>query len=130
KKKIRIGDTKEDFKTNLDGAIEKGKLRLEEVDDWLKSVEGWGNQHVYLYNISPSLRKNLTTAKIRECVQSQNDLEKVWEAPTVLEFPDEPNLTSISFTDSVLRLVWHEASPTWIELPEKNYIEQDGIDTI
>jgi len=130
KKNIQIGDTKEDFKANLDGAINKGNLRLEEVDEWLKSVEGWGNQHVYLYNLSPTLRKNLTIAKIRERVRAHGDLEKVWEAPTVLEFPDEPKLTSISYIDSVLRLVWHEASPTWIELPDKNYIEQEGIDTI
>lgn len=128
-KKIRIGDTKEDFTINLYGAIDTGKLRLDEVAEWLKSVEGWGNQHVYLYNISSTLRKDLTMAKIRQRVQAQDDLEKVWGAATVLEFPDEPNLTSISFVGSVFRLVWQEASPTWIQAPEKDYTTQEGLDT-
>src|SRR4051812_34932800 len=59
-KKIRIGETKEDFRANLDAAFETGKLRMADVKEWLDKVEGWGNQHVYLYNISPGLRRVLT----------------------------------------------------------------------
>jgi hypothetical protein len=92
-------------------------------------VEGWGNQHVYLYNISPALRRDLTKPRIRQRVRADANLEKVWEAPTVLEFPDEPNLTSISFNDSVLRLIWQEASPMWTPAPTKNYTKPEGIDT-
>ena len=57
KKSIPIGTNKTDFERNLNMAIERGDLRLAEVEKWLKDVEGWGNQHVYLFNISPSLRK-------------------------------------------------------------------------
>jgi hypothetical protein len=101
---------------------------LEDVDEWLTLVEGWGNQHVYLYNISSTLRRELTTPKIRERIREAK-LESVWDGATVLEFPDEPNLTSISFSNSVLRIVWQEASPGWTPVPEKNYIQQEGIDT-
>jgi hypothetical protein len=127
--KIRIGDTKEDFQVNLNDAIESGKLRLDDLADWLKRVEGWGNQHVYLYKISPKLTKELTEPKIRQQVEAAADLKKVWNAPTVLEFPDEPNLTSISFSDSVLRLVWQEGSARWLQYPEKNYRKVEGLDT-
>jgi hypothetical protein len=127
-REIRIGDTKEDFLVNLNGAIEDGKLRLHEVAEWLKSVEGWGNQHVYLYRISPPLRSDLTTRRIRQRVQANASLAKVWEASTVLAFPNEPNLTSISFTDSVLRLIWQEASPMWTPVPKKNFPRQEGLD--
>lgn len=57
---IRIGTTKDDFEANLNAAIESSALKLEDVATWLKSVEGWGYQHVYLYNISSTLRKDLT----------------------------------------------------------------------
>ncbi|MGH8643154.1 MAG: hypothetical protein ACREX4_01315 [Gammaproteobacteria bacterium] len=50
-KGIRIGVNKDDFERTLTEAIETGKLGLEDIDNWLKLVEGWGNQHVYLYNI-------------------------------------------------------------------------------
>ena len=127
-KNIRIGVNKDDFARNLTEAIETGRLRLGEVDGWLKDVEGWGNQHVYLYNISSTLRKDLTRPKIRKRVQDAG-LDEVWEAPTVLEFPDEPRLTSISCTDSMLRLVWQEASPGWTPVPDKDYTQEEGLDT-
>jgi hypothetical protein len=128
-KKIRIGDTKEDFSTNLNNAIESGELRLTDVAKWLESVEGWGNQHVYLYNISTTLRRDLTKPRIGQRVEGNAVLKNVWNAPTVLAFPDDPKLTSISFSDSVLRLVWQEASPAWTHVSEKDYSEEEGLDT-
>ena len=125
---IRIGVNKDDFERNLTQAIETGKLGLEDVDKWLRLVEGWGDQHVYLYNITSTLRRDLTKPKIRQRVREAG-LEKVWEGATVLAFPDEPTLTSISFTGSVLRLVWQEASPGWTPVPEKNYKKDEGLDT-
>jgi hypothetical protein len=47
----------------------------------------------------------------------------------VLAFPDKPQLTSISFNDSVLRLVWQETSPGWVPVPEKNFTVEEGLDT-
>lgn len=127
-KKIRIGDTKEDFLVNLNDAIESGKLRLSDVAQWLESVEGWGNQHVYLYNISTTLRKDLTKPRIAQRVQGNATLKKVWDAATVLAFPDEPKLTSVSFNDSVLRLIWQEASPGWTAVTDKDYRKEEGLD--
>ena len=126
-KGIRIGTNKEDFERNLTEAIETGKLKLEEVAAWLRRVEGWGNQHVYLYNVSPALQKDLTRPRIRQRVEAAG-LGAVWDGETALEFPDEPRLTSISFNDSVLRIVWQEASPEWTPVPEKNYREEEGLD--
>src|SRR5258708_16953572 len=50
-KGIKIGSTKADFETNLLGAIESGQLTPVDVEKWLSEVEGWGDQHVYLYRL-------------------------------------------------------------------------------
>jgi hypothetical protein len=126
-KNIRIGANKDEFEANLTKAIESGDLKLDDVRTWLTSVEGWGNQHVYLYTLSSTVRKELTEPKIRKRVADAG-LDGVWNGETALAFPDEPTLTSISFTGSVLRLVWQEASPSWTPVPEKNYQEQEGLD--
>jgi hypothetical protein len=47
----------------------------------------------------------------------------------MLAFPDRPELTSISFADGTLRLAWHEASPGWTPVPEKNITRVEGLDT-
>jgi hypothetical protein len=125
---VRLGTNKDDFERNLSEAIASGALRLADVDAWLQGVEGWGNQHVYLYRLSPSLRKELTEPKIRQRV-SDAGLDDVWGASSVMAFPEEPEVTSISFSDSVLRIVWHESSPGWTRVIERDYRVEEGLDT-
>jgi hypothetical protein len=127
-KNIRIGVNKDDFVDNLNKAIEGGQLVLSDVSEWLKEVEGWGNQHVYIYKILPELFKNLTESKIYSRVRKAN-LNDVWNGETMLEFPDQPKLTSISFKNSVLRIIWQESSPGWTPVPDKNFIREEGLDT-
>lgn len=126
-KGIQVGANKDEFQANLTAAIESGELMPADVRRWLGSVEGWGNQHVYLYNISSTLRRELTEPKIRQRV-SNAKLDGVWDGETALAFPDQPQLTSISFHDSVLRLVWQESSPDWTPAPEKDYQKEEGLD--
>jgi hypothetical protein len=128
-KNIRIGTNKDDFERSLSDAIESGQLTLEDVQNWLNEVEGWGNQHVYLFNISSTLRRELTLPKIRQKVSADAELAAVWDAPTVLAFPDQPKLTSISFNDGVLRIIWQETSPGLVPVPEKNFVVEEGLDT-
>jgi hypothetical protein len=51
RKGLTIGATKEDFEANLMKAIDTGELQLSDVTTWLDEVEGWGDQHVYLYRV-------------------------------------------------------------------------------
>lgn len=118
-RKIMIGANKAAFETNVMKAIQEGDLRLKDFDDWAKEVEGWGNQHVYAYGIPDAVTAQLTRTKVLNKVKAAG-LEDVWEGSTILEFPEEPKLTSISFQDSVLRIVWQESSPGWTPVPEKN----------
>lgn len=41
--------TKEDFATNLDAAIDADVITQETLETWLAEVEGWGDQHLYLF---------------------------------------------------------------------------------
>jgi hypothetical protein len=127
RKKIRVGANKDDFERNLTEAIESGTLTREDVEAWLGEVEGWGNQHVYLFNITKALNGDLTRPKIQRRVRAAG-LDALWGASTVMTFPDEPQLTSVTFADSVLRLVWQEASPDWAPEPEKNYTVREGLE--
>ncbi len=125
---ILIGANKDAFERNVMKAIEDGDLRLKDFEDWTQEVEGWGNQHVYLYVIPDSVRAQLNPTKVRNKVTAAG-LDDVWDGSTILEFPEEPQLTSISFNDSVLRIVWQESSPGWTPVPEKNIPPaEEGID--
>jgi hypothetical protein len=127
-KQIRLGANKEEFERHLAEAIETGILTLEDIREWLASVEGWGNQHVYLYAISFALGKDLTESKIHKRAISAG-FGDLWDGETAMAFPEKPTLTSISLHDSVLRLVWQESSPGWTPVAEKNYTQTEGLDT-
>ena len=125
---IPIGRNKEDFERNLKSAIHSGRLRLQKVKDWRDRVEGWGNQHVYLYNLTEPVLSQLTRAKLRRKVVAA-ELERVWDADVTMQFPDEPELTSISFENNVLEVIWQEATPGWTPVPEKDIgPRQEGLD--
>ena len=49
KNKIPIGSTKADFSQNLMDAIDNGSLTQDIIELWLDDVEGWGDQHIYIY---------------------------------------------------------------------------------
>jgi len=125
---ITLGTTKDDFERNVTAAIEAGHLRLADVEAWLSDVEGWGNQHVYLYALTSTVTKDLTAPKLRQATIA-GGYEAKWNAKTVLAFPDEPELTSISYAGNTLRLIWQEASPGWTPTPQKNYQKEEGLDT-
>lgn len=124
-KKLRIGATKEDFERNLFAAIDAGQLRLADVEKWLTEVEGWGNQHVYLFNVSKELAGSpalASTAAMRRKVMAAG-LESVWEAETSQVFPDTPQLTSIRYDGDTLRLLWHEGVEGWARGREEKELD-------
>lgn len=118
-REIRIGATKDAFERNVLAAIDDGDLQLGDFDSWTEDVEGWGNQHVYVYEIPAEIRAQLTPELVRQKV-AEAGLDDFWDGSTLLEFPEEPELTSISFDDDVLRIVWQESSPTWAPVKERN----------
>ena len=127
-KGLPIGRNQADFERNLNDAIEADRLTLDDINTWLDRVEGWGDQHVYLYNVSSTLKKALTKPAIERAIETKK-LAKYWNAGTVLEFPDEPELTSITFDGKVLRVTWQEATEGWApaKLPWKR--KEEGLDT-
>src|ERR1700735_5159723 len=54
---ILIGATKAEFEQNMVAAIESGELQREHIELWLNEVEGWGNQHIYIYTIPSAIRR-------------------------------------------------------------------------
>ncbi len=124
-KKIPLGATKAEFEKHMLAAIDNGTLQRADLEAWLDDVEGWGDQHIYLYNIPRAITSDALW-RDPEHVHNrvvQANLGDVWEAPTSLRFPEEPELTCITFADSVLRLVLHEGSPGWVPEPGRNFEE-------
>lgn len=130
-KGLMIGRTKEDFACHLEEAVDGGELRLDDVESWLAHVEGWGDQHIYLWRLpaslapdalftsEPTLRRRLERAR----------LDRLLGAPSTLSFPDEQELTSIRQAEDSIRFVWHKGLETWERTKDRDKApaaEDDG----
>src|SRR5258708_40363653 len=62
---VSIGNTKADFAENMNAAIDAGVLTQSVIEAWLGEIEGWGNQHVYLFE-PPSIPRT----KVRPALEA------------------------------------------------------------
>jgi hypothetical protein len=121
-KEGRIGATKEDFARNLDTAIDEGKIRLADIEDWAQRVEGWGLQYVYLWHVPravATLARWRDPAAVRRAARAAG-LGDVWDAPTAQAFPETMTLSHASYTSGRLLFQWHEAGTSWIRDTDKD----------
>jgi hypothetical protein len=99
--KIQIGNTKSDFSENLIAAIDNGTLTQTAIEAWLSEIEGWGNQHVYLFE-----PPRIARTRIRDALESSKHSELL-DRPISYEFPDTLMLSAIEFTGDHLSIAWH-----------------------
>lgn len=128
REKGRIGTTKEDFAGNLDTAIDDGALRLADIEEWLQRVEGWGLQHIYLWNMSRSLAMRpmwRDASAVRHAVRAAG-LDRVWDAPVAQAFPEQLTLVHVSYVDARLVFQWHEGGSLWVRDPTAD-IEPEAL---
>lgn len=121
KNDIKIGVTKEDFSQNLMVAIEEDKLSQEIIEEWLNEVEGWGNQHIYLYS-PPNVQVN----EIEKKIQSSPYAELLGKQISY-EFPDELQLTTLTLSPELLSMEWHISNIKWNRSKDKDFQnDEDG----
>jgi hypothetical protein len=128
RKKLRIGTKKEDFEANLLEAIDAGDLGLADITEWLDEIEGWGDQHVYLYHLPQAYAADRIWRSADEVKKRipKADIE-LWNAVS-LQFPEEWALTGIFHGGDFLQYVWHERITTLLRRPgmdRREYIEGD-----
>jgi hypothetical protein len=124
KKKLTIGLTKQDFEANLLRAINAGDLQLTDILVWLDEVEGWGDQHVYLYHLPNAMAEDplwSSADSIKSRLPAAD--KKLWSADSLV-FPEKWSLTGISYSDKTLRYVWHKRLTTLLRKPKMDRRER------
>jgi hypothetical protein len=109
-KNIRIGAIKAEFEQNMVAAIESGELQREHIESWLNEVEGWGDQHIYIYTIPLAIRGAMRDSGALEEKVRAAGLRNLWNKSLSLEFPRKSTLTGINQQDDQLTFVWHRAT--------------------
>lgn len=121
-KDIKIGATKADFEDNMLRAVQDGKLTQSDIDRWLDEVEGWGDQHVYLYKVPDSIALDAQWDSPDTVLGklAAAELDGYWNANTSFEYPDEQKLTGIYLDEGSLRFIWHQGRGSWLRTPAQD----------
>lgn len=114
---IKIGATKAQFESNMLDAIDSGVLRLEHLADWLNHVEGWGNQHVYLYNVPSALARKFAREPDARRNVEEAGFGDLWNVPNTMAFPEAIEMTGITYESSLV-MEWHKGTQYWVRADE------------
>ena len=119
---IQIGATKRDFSDNIIKAINEDALTQAMIEAWLDEIEGWGNQHVYLFE-PPVI--NVTTVGGLLNASKHADLVGRVQSYT---FPDKLALSNIVHDALSLSLVWHLGKEGWDRAKSKDFQKIEGLE--
>jgi hypothetical protein len=122
KHKIPMGLTKADFLQHMSKAIDDDQLTQPMIEDWLAEVEGWGNQHAYLYE-PPSI----PLADLATILQASTHAPLLASAASY-DFPEELLLTGITLTSKSLSLVWHLGNFGWERAQDRDFQKEEDDD--
>lgn len=102
--------TKEQLRDRIAECVEAGEVSCDELLDLLDTVEGWGNQHVYLLkapSASPVLQQFAKEASVRAILR-RNNCEHLFNRRLRLVLPVNPQLASVEWNSTRVRFVWVE----------------------
>jgi hypothetical protein len=105
-RKLAFSGTKEEMRSRLEQYIVAGKVSIDELVAFLDSVEGWGNQHVFLYRAPPKATKLWSSEENARAVLRKHKLENLFNRPRPVLIPDEPQLSTIEWTRKRVRFLW------------------------
>lgn len=119
---VKIGNTKNDFAKNIAEAIDAEVLTQAKIEAWLDEIEGWGNQHIYLF-VAPQIEvaaldgilTNSIYAPLVGAAQSYN-------------FPSDLELSNILLDGNSLSLIWHLGKEGWDRAKAKDFLQEEGLE--
>lgn len=119
---VKIGTTKNDFAKNIAEAIDAEALTQAKIEAWLDDIEGWGNQHIYLFE-APEIE----AAALAGIFEASAHASLVG-APQSYSFPRDLELSNILLDGQSLSLVWHLGKEGWDRAKTKDFMQDDGLD--
>lgn len=99
---------KAELRAEIVRGVKDGDLTKDTLLEWLDSLEGWGNQHIYLYEApegETKIWKSKTKAKKRlEAIEALH----LFNNHLPLLLPEETTLVSVQWSQTRVRFLWVE----------------------
>lgn len=117
-KGIPYTGTKERQRERVEQGIQEGTIFDEELVALLDDIEGWGNQHIYLYELTPAALEPLRDYNVVQQRFAANDFQGLYNNDVTVFIPEQPTMVSSTHDNESLRLKFVEER-RWSELVEQ-----------
>jgi len=87
------------------------------LTEFLNRIEGWGNQHVYLYDGPSGLTGKWQDENYVKALLKANGLSRLFNRARPIVLPDQTTLSSIEWSPQRVRFTWNEKRE-WLERRE------------
>ena len=123
---LQVSGTKFALRDRVAGALADGSLGPSDLIGLLDTIEGWGNQHVYLYEApAGETRVWRSESRARHRLR-QIDQEALFNRRRPLVLPDEPTLSSVAWSPQRVRFIWVEKRQWSLRRSDLDR-EEDGV---
>jgi hypothetical protein len=117
--------TKKKLRERVEDGLEDGSISRDEIIDLIDRVEGWGNQHIYLYkSADEQIGRWDTEAKAAARLRAVGH-ENLLNARRQLLLPANPTLCTVEWGPERARFVWVERRVWYEHVPDEDYQEDD-----
>jgi len=123
---FRFSGTKEDLRERLLTLYKNGEVTYEQIVQRLDQIEGYGNQHVYLFRIPEHHIEKLRDQENVRRIFEENNLGDVYNHYKPLDFPERPEVVSITHNDDWLKIRWVVKREKTQLLEEKREIDEQN----
>lgn len=126
-RELPFSGTKKQLRERLEGYLAEGRVEPEELVQLLNQIEGWGNQHLYLYKAAGRLMAPWSTEESVRKHLSALGREALLGRPRPLVLPEGIRLASIEWTPERARFVWIEKRQWEERVPDEDMQEDDMV---
>lgn len=114
---------KESIHKRITEAVADGKVAVTELIELLNDLEGWGNQHIYLYRSNRAAQAWDSEQKV-QAILKKNNLLHLFNRRNPVVLPAKAHISSIRHTAEQVRIQWIEKREWRERTPE--YDKREG----
>jgi len=129
-KDLSYSGTKEKLRNRLNGYLSDGKISNIELINLLDKIEGWGNQHIYLYISPDNIIKLWQTEELTRGRLKKHNLDELLNQKKPILLPEKPTLSSIEWNPERMRFFWIEKRIHERKIPEKDKTDEEEKDLL
>jgi len=124
-RKLHYSYTKPLLRAKIYEGIENENYTKDDLIELLDTIEEYGNQHIYLFNVTDNYRRQLQNKTFIIRNLKKEGLEDVFNNSKPLLLPDKPTICSIVHNSNIYKIKWVEKR-VWKDLIDEK-IEGDKL---